>query len=183
VEARPPGDSPAGPPFFWFKFSETQTPLELTESESERMLRQFRSLPVDHPERIALLRQLEIAAAVAGELESLHLAVCVCEGDLSPANRVKGCRSVPPHGQWSRSVALRNSARHRQQTGRRCFQSSTFSRQSTETALTRSVPTRHVTSVSLIGVNSPGSIPLYPAAADAIAGWLRPRNRGIIRTP
>jgi hypothetical protein len=30
-----------------------------------------RSLPPDHPNRIALLRQLEIAAAVAGELESL----------------------------------------------------------------------------------------------------------------
>jgi hypothetical protein len=44
--------------------------LEMTEAKSERMLRQFRSLPVDHPERIALLRQLEIAA-VAGELESL----------------------------------------------------------------------------------------------------------------
>jgi hypothetical protein len=50
---------------------EIQTRLELTESESERMLRQFRSLPIDHPDRIALLRQLEIAAAVAGELESL----------------------------------------------------------------------------------------------------------------
>jgi hypothetical protein len=35
------------------------------------MLRQFRSLPVDHPERGALLRQPEIAAAVAGGLESL----------------------------------------------------------------------------------------------------------------
>jgi len=45
--------------------------LEMTEAKSERMLRQFRSLPVDHPEPIALLRQLEIAAAVAGELESL----------------------------------------------------------------------------------------------------------------
>jgi hypothetical protein len=43
----------------------------MTEAESERMLRRFRSLPVDHRERIALLRQLEIAAAVAGELESL----------------------------------------------------------------------------------------------------------------
>jgi len=31
----------------------------------------FRSLSPDHPERGALLRQLEIAAAVAGELESL----------------------------------------------------------------------------------------------------------------
>jgi hypothetical protein len=35
------------------------------------MRRRFRSLPPDHPERGALLRQLEIAAAVAGELESL----------------------------------------------------------------------------------------------------------------
>jgi hypothetical protein len=43
----------------------------MTEAESERMLRQFRTLPVDHPERIALLSQLEIAAAVAGKLESL----------------------------------------------------------------------------------------------------------------
>jgi hypothetical protein len=51
--------------------SEIQTRLDLTEAESERNLRRFRSLPVDHPERIALLRQLEIAAAVAGELESL----------------------------------------------------------------------------------------------------------------
>ena len=31
----------------------------------------FRSLPPDHSDRIALLRKLEIAAAVAGELESL----------------------------------------------------------------------------------------------------------------
>jgi hypothetical protein len=51
--------------------SEIQTRLKMTEAESERMLRQFRSLPVDQPERMALLRQLEIAAAVAGELESL----------------------------------------------------------------------------------------------------------------
>jgi hypothetical protein len=34
------------------------------------MLRQFWSLPADHPDRGVLLRQLEIAAAVAGELES-----------------------------------------------------------------------------------------------------------------
>ena len=51
--------------------TEIQARLDLTEAESERMLRQFRSLPVDHPERIALLRQLEVAAAVAGEQESL----------------------------------------------------------------------------------------------------------------
>jgi hypothetical protein len=52
-------------------FSEIRMRLEMTEAKSERMLRQFRSLPVDHPERIALLRQLQIAAAIAGELESL----------------------------------------------------------------------------------------------------------------
>ena len=52
-------------------FSEIRMRLEMTEAKSERMLRQFRSLPVDHPERIVLLRQLECAAAVAGELESL----------------------------------------------------------------------------------------------------------------
>jgi hypothetical protein len=51
--------------------SEIQTRLDLTESDVERMRRRFRSLPSDHPERGALLRQLEIAAAVAGELESL----------------------------------------------------------------------------------------------------------------
>ena len=51
--------------------SEIQTRLKMTEAESERMLRQFRSLPVDHPDRGVLVRQLEIAAAVAGELESL----------------------------------------------------------------------------------------------------------------
>jgi hypothetical protein len=49
-------------------FAEIQARLDLTEAESERKLRQFRLLPVDHPERIALLRQLEIAAAVAGDL-------------------------------------------------------------------------------------------------------------------
>jgi hypothetical protein len=43
----------------------------MTEANVERMRRRFRSLPADHPERGALLRQLEIAAAVAGELESL----------------------------------------------------------------------------------------------------------------
>jgi hypothetical protein len=52
-------------------FAEIQAGLDLTESEVERMRRQFRSLPPDHPERSALLRQLEMAAAVAGELESL----------------------------------------------------------------------------------------------------------------
>jgi hypothetical protein len=52
-------------------FTEIRTRLEMTEAASERMLRQFRSLPADHPDRIALLRQLEISAAVAGELESL----------------------------------------------------------------------------------------------------------------
>ena len=51
--------------------SEIQTRLDLTESDVERMRRRFRSLSPDHPERGALLRQLEIAAAVAGELESL----------------------------------------------------------------------------------------------------------------
>ena len=51
--------------------SEIQTRLKMTESDVERMRLRFRSLPVDHPERIALLRQLEIAAAVAGEPESL----------------------------------------------------------------------------------------------------------------
>jgi hypothetical protein len=51
---------------------EIQTRLDLTESNVERMRRQFRSLPDDHPDRaVPLLRQLEIAAAVAGELESL----------------------------------------------------------------------------------------------------------------
>jgi hypothetical protein len=51
--------------------TEIQTRLDLAEAEPERMLRQFRSLPVDHPERLALLRGLEISAAVAQELESL----------------------------------------------------------------------------------------------------------------
>jgi hypothetical protein len=51
--------------------SEIQTRLDLTESDVERMRLRFRSLSPDHPERGALLRQLEIAAAVAGELESL----------------------------------------------------------------------------------------------------------------
>ena len=50
---------------------EIQTRLDLTESDVERMRRRFRSLSPDHPERGALLRQLEIAAAVAGEPESL----------------------------------------------------------------------------------------------------------------
>ena len=50
--------------------SEIQTRLDLTESDVERMRRRFRSLSPD-PERGALLRQLEIAASVAGELESL----------------------------------------------------------------------------------------------------------------
>jgi hypothetical protein len=99
-----------------------RTRLEITEANAEWMRRGFRSLPADHPERIVLLRQLEVAAAVAGELESLHLALCGCEGDLSPATRVKGCRSVPLHGQCSRSVAPRKSGCHRQQTGRRYFQ-------------------------------------------------------------
>jgi hypothetical protein len=45
--------------------------FELTESNVERMRLRFRSLSPDHTERGALLRQLEIAAAVAGELESL----------------------------------------------------------------------------------------------------------------
>ena len=51
--------------------SEIQTRLDLTESDVERMRLRFRSLSPDHPERGALLRQLEIAAAVAGELESV----------------------------------------------------------------------------------------------------------------
>jgi hypothetical protein len=50
---------------------ELETRLALTEGNVEQMRRQFRSLPPDHPERGALLRQLEIAATVAGELESL----------------------------------------------------------------------------------------------------------------
>jgi hypothetical protein len=51
-------------------FAEIQARLDLMEAEVERMRRRFRSLPPDHPDRGALLRQLEIAAAVAGELES-----------------------------------------------------------------------------------------------------------------
>ena len=50
---------------------EIKARLVLTEAEVERVRRQFGSLPPDHPERGALLRQLEIAAAVAEELESL----------------------------------------------------------------------------------------------------------------
>jgi hypothetical protein len=52
-------------------FAQIRTRLEMTESDVERMRRQFGSLPPDHPDRGTLLRQLEIAAAVAGELESL----------------------------------------------------------------------------------------------------------------
>ena len=52
-------------------FTEIQARLDLTEAEVERMRRPFRSLPPGHPERGALLRHLEIAAAVTGELESL----------------------------------------------------------------------------------------------------------------
>jgi hypothetical protein len=52
-------------------FAEVKARLVLREAESERMLRRFRALPVDHPERVALLRQLEVAAGVAAELESL----------------------------------------------------------------------------------------------------------------
>jgi hypothetical protein len=51
--------------------TEIQARLALREAESERMLLRFRSLPVDHSERFTLLHQLEIGAAVAGELESL----------------------------------------------------------------------------------------------------------------
>ena len=52
-------------------FSEIRTRLEMTEANVEWMRRRFRSLPADHPDRGVLLRQLEISAAVAGELESL----------------------------------------------------------------------------------------------------------------
>jgi hypothetical protein len=52
-------------------FNEIRTRLAMTEADVERMRRRFRSLPADHPDRSALLRQLEIAAAVAAELESL----------------------------------------------------------------------------------------------------------------
>jgi xanthine/CO dehydrogenase XdhC/CoxF family maturation factor len=48
-----------------------QTQPDLTEAEVKRMRMRFRSLSPDHRERGALLRQLEIAAAVAGEPESL----------------------------------------------------------------------------------------------------------------
>jgi hypothetical protein len=51
---------------------EIQARLQLTEAESERLLVRFRSLPADHPERFTLLRQLEISAAVAGELTDLE---------------------------------------------------------------------------------------------------------------
>jgi hypothetical protein len=50
---------------------EIRARLSLTEAESERMRRQFRSLPADHPDRGVLLRQLECSAAVCAELESL----------------------------------------------------------------------------------------------------------------
>jgi hypothetical protein len=50
---------------------EIQTRLTLTDNNVEQMRRRFRALPANHPERIALLRRLEVAAAVAGELESL----------------------------------------------------------------------------------------------------------------
>jgi hypothetical protein len=49
---------------------ELRTRLTLVESNVEQMRRRFRSLPADHPDRGALLRQLEAAAAVASELES-----------------------------------------------------------------------------------------------------------------
>jgi hypothetical protein len=52
-------------------FAEIATRLEMTEADVKRMRLRFRELPVDHPKRGDLLRQLEISAAVAGELESL----------------------------------------------------------------------------------------------------------------
>ena len=36
--------------------AEIRTRLKMTEAESERTLRQFRSLPVDHPDRGVLVR-------------------------------------------------------------------------------------------------------------------------------
>lgn len=52
-------------------YSEIQARLSLRESEVEQLRRRFRALPSGHPERAALRRQLEVGAAVAGELESL----------------------------------------------------------------------------------------------------------------
>ena len=52
--------------------AEIQVRLRLNEVESERMLLRFRSLPADDSRRFALLRQLEIAAAVCAELTDLE---------------------------------------------------------------------------------------------------------------
>ena len=50
---------------------EIQTRLEMTEGHVALLRTRWRALPADHPDRGAVLRQLECAAAVAGELESL----------------------------------------------------------------------------------------------------------------
>jgi hypothetical protein len=57
--------------------------LDLTEAEVERMRLRFRELPANHPKRGDLLRQLEVAAAVAGELTSL-LELVGPEAERSP---------------------------------------------------------------------------------------------------
>jgi hypothetical protein len=51
--------------------SEIRMRLEMTEANVALLRTRWRGLPPGHPERGTLLRQLEIAAAVAGELESL----------------------------------------------------------------------------------------------------------------
>jgi hypothetical protein len=51
---------------------EIQVRLQLSEVESGQMLRRFRALPADDSRRFALLRQLEIAAAVSAELQDLE---------------------------------------------------------------------------------------------------------------
>jgi hypothetical protein len=52
-------------------FNEIRTRLEMTEANVERMRRAVPVASGGSPDRRVLLRQLEIAAAVAGELESL----------------------------------------------------------------------------------------------------------------
>lgn len=51
--------------------NEIEIRLELGEEHVEEMRRRWRALPVGHEARPVLLRQLEVAAAICSELQSL----------------------------------------------------------------------------------------------------------------
>jgi hypothetical protein len=66
--------------------------LALTEEHVERLRTRWLALPENHPGRPELIRQIEVSAAVAGELLSLQSLILGRDVDAEPGSPARQCR-------------------------------------------------------------------------------------------